>query len=106
MFALDARTGAVQSGAGTRRLNASTSARSAAGPSIAASPSITEKSSPDLLDGRVVALDQRDRQACVGGSKCCTMPTTLLTSAVRVVKGKLIVGSSGAEQAVRGEFSA
>jgi glucose dehydrogenase len=31
---------------------------------------------------------------------------TILTSAVRVVKGKVIVGSSGAEQAVRGYFSA
>ena len=31
---------------------------------------------------------------------------TTLTSAVRVVKGKVIVGSSGAEQAVRGYFSA
>ena len=33
-------------------------------------------------------------------------PDTILTSAVRVVKGKVIVGTSGAEQAVRGYFSA
>src|SRR5262249_40585583 len=31
---------------------------------------------------------------------------TILTAAVRVVKGKVIVGSSGAEQAVRGYFTA
>jgi quinohemoprotein ethanol dehydrogenase len=33
-------------------------------------------------------------------------PGDILTSAVRVVKGKVIVGNSGAEQAVRGQFSA
>jgi quinohemoprotein ethanol dehydrogenase len=31
---------------------------------------------------------------------------TILTAAVRVLKGKVIVGSSGAEQAVRGYFTA
>lgn len=33
-------------------------------------------------------------------------PGTILTWAVRVVKGKVIVNTSGAEQAVRGYFSA
>jgi len=58
-----------------------------------------------LLDGTVVALDQE-----TGKVKWRIKDTfnndTILTAAVRVVKGKLIVGSSGAEQAIRGYFSA
>jgi quinohemoprotein ethanol dehydrogenase len=58
-----------------------------------------------LLDGTVVALDQE-----TGKVKWRVKDTfnddTLLTAAIRIVKGKVIVGSSGAEQAIRGYFSA
>jgi quinohemoprotein ethanol dehydrogenase len=58
-----------------------------------------------LLDGRVVALDQETGKV-VWSVKDTPNDDTILTAAVRVVKGKVIVGSSGAEQAVRGYFSA
>jgi quinohemoprotein ethanol dehydrogenase len=58
-----------------------------------------------LLDGRVVAVNQETGKL-VWQSQVLTNKDTILTSAVRIVKGKVIVGSSGAEQAVRGEFSA
>ncbi len=58
-----------------------------------------------LLDGTVVALDQE-----TGKVKWRIKDTfnddTILTAAIRIVKGKVIVGSSGAEQAIRGYFSA
>ncbi len=58
-----------------------------------------------LLDGRLVALDQETGKV-LWQVKTTDNPDTILTSAVRVVKGKVIVGTSGAEQAVRGYFSA
>jgi quinohemoprotein ethanol dehydrogenase len=58
-----------------------------------------------LLDGRVVALDQETGKV-VWSVQDTPNHDTILTGAVQVVKGKLIVGSSGAEQAVRGYFSA
>jgi quinohemoprotein ethanol dehydrogenase len=58
-----------------------------------------------LLDGRVVALDQETGKI-VWSVKDTPNDDTILTAAIRVVKGKVIVGSSGAEQAVRGYFSA
>ncbi len=58
-----------------------------------------------LLDGRLVALDQETGKP-VWQTKVTDNPDTILTAAIRVVKGKVIVGSSGAEQAVRGFFSA
>lgn len=58
-----------------------------------------------LLDGRLVALDQETGRK-IWESKVTENDDTILTSAVRVVKGKVIVGSSGAEQAVRGFFAA
>ncbi|MBZ5575998.1 MAG: PQQ-dependent dehydrogenase, methanol/ethanol family [Acidobacteriia bacterium] len=59
-----------------------------------------------LLDGRVVALDQETGKLLWSTQDTVPGGDTILTSAVRVVKGKVIVGSSGAEQAVRGYFSA
>lgn len=59
-----------------------------------------------LLDGRVVALDQQTGKLIWSTQDTVPGGDTILTSAVRVVKGKVIVGSSGAEQAVRGYFSA
>ena len=59
-----------------------------------------------LLDGRVVALDQETGKLIWSTQDTVPGGDTILTSAVRVVKGKVIVGSSGAEQAVRGYFSA
>ena len=47
-----------------------------------------------------------DRQGALVASRITTNDDTILTAAVRVVKGKVIVGTSGAEQAVRGYFSA
>jgi quinohemoprotein ethanol dehydrogenase len=58
-----------------------------------------------LLDGRLVALDQETGKV-LWQVKTTENDDTILTSAVRVVKGKVIVGTSGAEQAVRGFFSA
>ena len=58
-----------------------------------------------LLDGRLVALDQETGKV-VWQTQTTDDPGTILTAAVRVVKGKVIVGTSGAEQAVRGYFSA
>jgi quinohemoprotein ethanol dehydrogenase len=58
-----------------------------------------------LLDGTLVALDQ-ERGIPIWRVKVTDDDDMILTSAVRVVKGKVIVGSSGAEQAVRGHFSA
>ena len=59
-----------------------------------------------LLDGRVVAVDQQTGKLVWSTQDTVPGGDTILTSAVRVVKGKVIVGSSGAEQAVRGYFSA
>jgi quinohemoprotein ethanol dehydrogenase len=53
----------------------------------------------------VVALDQETGMV-VWSLKDTPNDDTILTAAVRIVKGKVIVGSSGAEQAVRGYFSA
>src|SRR5580704_10470355 len=58
-----------------------------------------------LLDGRLAALDQETGKL-LWSVQTTDNPGTILTSAVRVVKGKVIVGTSGAEQAVRGYFSA
>jgi quinohemoprotein ethanol dehydrogenase len=58
-----------------------------------------------LLDGRLVALDQETGKV-LWSVKTTTNDDTVLTAAVRIVKGKVIVGTSGAEQAVRGYFSA
>ena len=59
-----------------------------------------------LLDGRVVALDQETGKVIWSTQDTVPGGDTILTSAVRIVKGKVIVGSSGAERAVRGYFSA
>ncbi len=58
-----------------------------------------------LLDGRLVALDQATGKV-VWQVQTLDDPGAIITGAVRVVKGKVIVGNSGAEQAVRGHFSA
>ncbi len=58
-----------------------------------------------LVDGTLVALDQ-EKGTPIWRVKVTDDDDMILTAAVRVVKGKVIVGSSGAEQAVRGHFSA
>jgi quinohemoprotein ethanol dehydrogenase len=58
-----------------------------------------------LIDGTLAALDQETGKP-IWRVKVVENDDTILTSAVRIVKGKVIVGSSGAEQAVRGHFSA
>jgi quinohemoprotein ethanol dehydrogenase len=58
-----------------------------------------------LLDGRLIALDQRTGKR-VWQVQTTDDPGAIITGAVRVVKGKVIVGNSGAEQAVRGYFTA
>jgi quinohemoprotein ethanol dehydrogenase len=58
-----------------------------------------------IPDGRVVALDQKTGKVVWSVQDAPNKDYTL-TSAVRVIKVKLIVGSSGAEQGVRGYFSA
>ena len=54
----------------------------------------------------MVAVDQETGKLIWSTQDTVPGGDTILTSAVRVVKGKVIVGSSGAEQAVRGYFSA
>ncbi len=58
-----------------------------------------------LLDGRLVALDQNTGKV-LWSTQTKTDPDIILTAAVRVVKGKVIVGTSGADHATRGYFSA
>jgi quinohemoprotein ethanol dehydrogenase len=58
-----------------------------------------------LLDGRLVALNQETGKV-VWQVQTLEDPGAISTGAVRVVKGKVIIGNSGAEQAVRGHFSA
>lgn len=58
-----------------------------------------------LLDGRLVALDQETGRL-IWQVQTTTDPGAIVTGAVRVVKGRVIVGNSGAEQAVRGYFTA
>jgi quinohemoprotein ethanol dehydrogenase len=58
-----------------------------------------------LLDGTVVALDQETGKVA-WRVKDTFNDDTMLTAAIRIVKGKVIVGSAGAEHAVRGYFSA
>jgi len=59
-----------------------------------------------LLDGTLVALDQETGKLVWRVKVAETSPDTLLTGAVRIVKGKVIVGSSGADNAIRGFFGA
>jgi quinohemoprotein ethanol dehydrogenase len=58
-----------------------------------------------MLDGTLVALDQETGKP-VWRVKVTEKADTVLTSAVRIVKGKVIVGSSGADNAARGFFAA
>lgn len=58
-----------------------------------------------LFDGRLVALDQQTGKL-LWQVKTTENEDTVLSAAVRIVKGKVIVGTSGAEHAVRGYFSA
>jgi glucose dehydrogenase len=58
-----------------------------------------------MLDGTLVALDQETGKP-VWRTKVTEKADTLLTSPVRIVKGKVIVGSSGADNASRGFFAA
>jgi PQQ-dependent dehydrogenase (methanol/ethanol family) len=58
-----------------------------------------------MLDGTLVALDQAIGKP-VWRTKVTEKSDTVLTSPVRIVKGKVIVGSSGADNASRGFFAA
>jgi quinohemoprotein ethanol dehydrogenase len=58
-----------------------------------------------LLDGRLVALDQNTGKL-LWSTQTTTDKDIILTAAVRVVKGRVIVGTSGADHATRGYFSA
>src|SRR2546428_322240 len=58
-----------------------------------------------LLDGRLVALDQETGKL-LWQVQTTENPDTILTAAIRVVKGKVIVGTSGADNGVRGDFGA
>jgi len=59
-----------------------------------------------LLDGRLVALDQESGKVVWQVQTTEKNSDAILTGAVRVVKGKVIVGNSGADSGVRGCFSA
>jgi quinohemoprotein ethanol dehydrogenase len=59
-----------------------------------------------LLDGRLVALDQETGKVLWQVQTTDKNSDAILTGAVRVVKGKVIVGNSGADSGVRGCFSA
>ena len=58
-----------------------------------------------MLDGTLVAVDQETGKP-VRRTKVTENSDTVLTSPVRIVKGKVIVGSSGADNAARGFFAA
>lgn len=58
-----------------------------------------------MLDGTLVAVDQQTGKP-VWRTKVTEKSDTILTSPVRIVKGKVIVGSSGADNAARGFFAA
>jgi len=104
MFALDARTGAFK-WRWDPEIKREHIATLCCGPVNRGVAIYNGKVYAGLLDGRVVALDQETGKP-LWQTQVLTNPDAILTSAVRVVKGKVIVGSSGAEQAVRGEFSA
>ena len=105
MFAVDARTGKDKMALGS-------------GSAACAHPGVVLRTGQprrgDLQRTRLRGIAGRPRGGCrseTGKLIWSTQDTvpggdTILTSAVRVVKGKVIVGSSGAEQAVRGYFSA
>jgi quinohemoprotein ethanol dehydrogenase len=59
-----------------------------------------------LLDGRLVALDAETGKVLWTVQTTDKKTDTILTGALRVVKGKVLVGNSGADSAVRGYFSA
>ena len=104
MFALDARTGAFK-WRWDPEIKREHIATLCCGPVNRGVAIYNGKVYAGLLDGRLVALDQETGKL-LWQTQVLTNSDALLTSAVRVVKGKVIVGSSGAEQAVRGEFSA
>jgi quinohemoprotein ethanol dehydrogenase len=59
-----------------------------------------------LINGRLVALDQETGKQVWSTQTTDPKADMTITSAVRVVKGKVIVGTAGAEFGVRGYFSA
>ena len=59
-----------------------------------------------LLDGRLVALDANTGKVVWSVQTTDKKTDTILTAAVRVIKGKVMVGNSGADSGVRGYFSA
>ncbi len=59
-----------------------------------------------LIDGRLVALDQETGDLRWSVRVTEEGSDATLTGAVRIVRGKVIVGSAGAEFGVRGHFSA
>jgi PQQ-dependent dehydrogenase (methanol/ethanol family) len=59
-----------------------------------------------LVDGRVVALDEETGKLVWEAKATDPEKDTIMTAAARVVKGKVIVGTAGAEQAARGYFTA
>jgi quinohemoprotein ethanol dehydrogenase len=59
-----------------------------------------------LIDGRLVALDAETGKLAWSAQTTEKGNDTTNTAAVRVVKGKVIVGTAGAEFATRGYFSA
>ncbi|MEO8099252.1 MAG: PQQ-dependent dehydrogenase, methanol/ethanol family [Acidobacteriota bacterium] len=104
MFALDARTGAFK-WRWDPEIKREHIATLCCGPVNRGVAIYNGKVYAGLLDGRLVSLDQETGKV-LWQTQVLTDPDALLTSAVRVVKGKVIVGSSGAEQAVRGQFAA
>ena len=105
MFALDARTGAFK-WRWDPEVEREHISRLCCGPVNRGVALYNGRVYAGLLDGRVVALDQETGKLIWSTQDTVPGGDTILTSAVRVVKGKVIVGSSGAEQAVRGYFSA
>ena len=105
MFAVDARTGTLK-WRWDPEIKREKIARLCCGPVNRGVALYEGKVYQGMLDGRVVALDQET--GTIVWSTQDTVPESdmILTSAVRVVKGKVIVGSSGAEHGVRGYFSA
>jgi quinohemoprotein ethanol dehydrogenase len=104
MFALDARTGKLK-WRWDPEISREHISKLCCGPVNRGVAIYNGKVYAGLLDGRVVALDQNTGKV-VWQAQATDNKDMTLSAPARVVKGKVIIGSSGAEHAVRGQFSA
>jgi quinohemoprotein ethanol dehydrogenase len=104
LFALDARTGALK-WRWDPEISRKIYAEKCCGPSNRGVALYNGKVYAGLFDGRLVALDQQTGKV-LWQVNTAENQDIVQSAAVRVIKGKVIVGNSGAEHAARGYFSA